>query len=639
MIRVTLIGQPNAGKSSLFTRMTGVGVIISNYAGTTVEFEEATVVRKGNEIHVHDLPGTHSLSGNSDEERLVMNALTDDTGDVVIVVADASNLEGSMVLCFEAMELGLPVILALNKMDIASKRFDTDVKKMREILDIPVIPVSARSALGIDDLLDEVILYEKKETNFKVRYDSHIEKYINDLLFTSKIKGFDPRGVAVKLLEKDTSILSRLSDAEKNNVNRMASEFERTHGESINVHIARDRYGQAGVIKDAVQKKTARERTFSEKLSDAATAPSTGIPLLMFVLFVTFISFILISSFLEDLINSVYTSVAGDSLKEFGEKTGGELGLAVMGGVDVSIRAILTLVIPFIMLFYVILGILEDSGYLPRAVVLLDRTMHRLGLHGGAFIPMMVGIGCSVPAILATRVVASKRERLILSTIIVMAIPCSAQLAIIMGATGKYAGILAAFVIFLMLSAMIFIIGILMNRWMKYEPTNLAMEMPDLVMPSARNVAFKTWDRCKDFFIIAFPLLIIGSIILEVLLHFGALDAVVEPFSFITVTMLGLPPIVIIAFIVGIVRKEMALGMLFILAGLNSTDTFGMAGFMSPDQFLVFGVVMSIYFPCLAVFAVLWKEFGIRNTAMIALTSLAVALLAGTAFNAILSII
>jgi ferrous iron transport protein B len=619
--------------------MTGVGVIISNYAGTTVEFEEATVVRKGTEIHVHDLPGTHSLSGNSDEERLVMEALTDDAGDVVIVVADASNLEGSMVLCFEAMELGLPVILALNKIDLAVKKFDTNVSKMKEILGIPVIPVSARSALGVDDLLDEVINYKKRTTDFKVRYDSHIEKYIMDLIPVSRVKGFDPRGVTLKLLEKDAHMSSFLSDEERNIINDMTSEFEKTHGESINVHIARDRYGQAGVIKDEVQKKTARERTFSEKLSDAATAPSTGIPILAAVLFITFVSFILLSGLLENLIGNAYNSVAGDSLREFGEDIGGELGRAVMGGVDVSIRAILTLVIPFIMLFYIILGILEDSGYLPRAVVLLDRTMHRLGLHGGAFIPMMVGIGCSVPAILATRVVASKRERLILSTIIVMAVPCSAQLAVIMGATGKYAGILAAFAIFLLLSAMIMIIGILMNRWMKYEPTNLAMEMPDLVMPSARNVLFKTWDRCKDFFIIAFPLLIIGSIVLEVLLEFGALDAVVGPFSFITVTMLGLPPIVIIAFIMGIVRKEMALGMLFILAGLESTDTIGMASFMSPEQFIVFGVVMAIYLPCLAVMAVLWKEFGARNTVMIASTSLIVALLVGTAFNLVLGII
>ncbi|MCL1983857.1 MAG: ferrous iron transport protein B, partial [Methanomassiliicoccaceae archaeon] len=633
-MQVTLVGQPNAGKSSLFTRMTGVGVIISNYAGTTVEFEEATVTRNSVSIHVHDLPGTHSLSGNTDDERIVLDALIKDAGDAVIVVADASNIEGSIVLCFEVMELGLPTILALNKFDLAVKKFDTDIERMRDILGIPVVPVSARSAMGVDDLLDEVISYENKRTDFKVRYDSHIERYLKTLTSVGDIEGLDKRGVAVKLLERDAAISSLVSEEERDAADKMAKEFEITHGESVNVHIARDRYGQAGVIKDEVQKKTLRERTFSEKLSDVTTAPVTGIPILIGVMFVTFLAFIVISGVLESIIQDAYGRFAGGVLSDLGERYGGELGKAIMTGIDGSIRAILTLVIPFIMLFYVILGILEDSGYLPRAVVLLDRTMHSLGLHGGAFIPMMVGIGCNVPAILATRVIASKRERLILSTIIVMAVPCSAQLAIIMGATGKYAGLLAAFSIFVVLLAMIFLIGILMNKWMRYEPTSLAMEIPDLSMPSAKNVLFKTWNRCKDFFLLAFPLLVIGSIILEILLVYNILDAIVGPFSFMTVTMLGLPSIVIIAFVMGIVRKEMALGMLIILAmqqGLELTD------FMSPDQFLVFGLVMAIYIPCLATMAVLWKEFGLRNTVMICGTSLIVALFIGTAFNAILS--
>ena len=635
-MQVTLVGQPNAGKSSLFTRMTGVGVIISNYAGTTVEFEEATVTRNSVSIHVHDLPGTHSLSGNTDDERIVLDALIKDAGDAVIVVADASNIEGSIVLCFEVMELGLPTILALNKFDLAVKKFDTDIERMRDILGIPVVPVSARSAMGVDDLLDEVISYENKRTDFKVRYDSHIERYLKTLTSVGDIEGLDKRGVAVKLLERDAAISSLVSEEERDAADKMAKEFEITHGESVNVHIARDRYGQAGVIKDEVQKKTLRERTFSEKLSDVTTAPVTGIPILIGVMFVTFLAFIVISGVLESIIQDAYGRFAGGVLSDLGERYGGELGKAIMTGIDGSIRAILTLVIPFIMLFYVILGILEDSGYLPRAVVLLDRTMHSLGLHGGAFIPMMVGIGCNVPAILATRVIASKRERLILSTIIVMAVPCSAQLAIIMGATGKYAGLLAAFSIFVVLLAMIFLIGILMNKWMRYEPTSLAMEIPDLSMPSAKNVLFKTWNRCKDFFLLAFPLLVIGSIILEILLVYNILDAIVGPFSFMTVTMLGLPSIVIIAFVMGIVRKEMALGMLIILAmqqGLELTD------FMSPDQFLVFGLVMAIYIPCLATMAVLWKEFGLRNTVMICGTSLIVALFIGTAFNAILSVI
>ena len=634
-IRVTLVGQPNAGKSSLFTRMTGVGVIISNYAGTTVEFEEATVTRNGANVHVHDLPGTHSLSGNADDERVVMDALAKDPGDVVVVVADASNIEGSIVLCFEVMELGLPAILALNKSDIAVKKFDTDVAKLKKILKIPVVSVSARSALGIDELMDEVTNFRKRRIiDFKVRYDSHTEEYIETLISMNTVKGLDPRGVAVKLLEADECIMSLASDKEKEAAENMAEEFERTHGESINIHIARDRYGHAGIIKNEVQKKTVRERTFAEKLSDATTAPITGIPILIGVLFLTFFTFVEVSLLLEGAILSAYDSAVGDLLIDLGRQIGGDLGEAVFIGIDGSIRAILTIVIPYIMLFYVILGILEDSGYLPRAVVLLDRTMHSLGLHGGAFIPMMVGLGCNVPAIMATRVIASKRERLIVSTIIAMAVPCSAQLAIILGAAGKYAGMAAAFAIFMVLLAMIFIVGILMNRWMKYEPTSLAMEMPELAVPSAKNVLFKTWSRCKDFFVLAFPLLLAGSVILEVLMYYSVLGHLVGPFSIVTEIMLGLPPVVIIAFIFGILRKEMALAMLMVLAA-----PIPLAEFMTPDQFIVFAAVMAIYVPCIAAVAALWREFGIKNTAMILAASLITALLIGTAFNAVLSVI
>ncbi|MCL2607306.1 MAG: ferrous iron transport protein B [Methanomassiliicoccaceae archaeon] len=634
-VKVTLVGQPNVGKSSLFTRMTGVGVIVSNYSGTTVQIEEATVTRNGVTVHVHDLPGTRSMSGNSDDERIVLDALTKDAGDVVIVVADATNIEGSIVLCFEVMELGIPTILALNKMDLAMNKFDTDVNRLKETLGIPVVPVSARSALGVNDLIDEVIGYENKGTDFKVRYDSHIEKCIELLLESvSEANGLDKRGIALKLLENDISVLPLVSEEGKALADLMRSEFEKTHGESINVHIARDRYGHAGVIKDEVQRKTSRERTFSEKLSDVTTTPSTGIPIMVTVLFLMFLTFISLSAILDEIIVNAYDSVVGDSLIEFGKGIGGELGGIIMAGIDGSIIAILAIVIPFIMLFFLILGVMEDSGYMPRVVVLLDRTMHSLGLHGGSFIPMMVGLGCNVPAIMGTRTIASKRERLILSTIIVMAIPCSAQLAIIMGATGRYAGLMAAFSIFLVLLALIFVIGMLMNRWMKKEPSYLAMELPDLTVPSPRNVLSKTWDRCRDFFIIAFPLLVAGGIIIELLLHYDALDAVVDPLSFITVTMLGLPAVVIIAFIAGVLRKEMAIGMLFLLSGSGD-----LTEFMTPDQFIVFGVVMAIYLPCVATLAVIMKEFGPKNAMLISGTSLIVALLIGTAFNAVLSVI
>ena len=338
-----------------------------------------------------------------------------------------------------------------------------------------------------------------------------------------------------------------------------------------------------------------------------------------------------VGSFLDEVVSSVYGAVVGTAIIDLGGDS--EFWTAVLTGIDGSIQAIMSLVIPYIMVFYIILGILEDSGYLTRAVVLLDKTMHHFGLHGGSFIPIIVGLGCNVPAIMAVRTVQSRREKIILSSMIVMAVPCSAQMAIIMGATGQYSGIVYAFGILVMLVCLAVVTGVLMNRFMKYEPSSLAMELPDLQVPSAKNVLFKTWYRIKDFFYIAFPLLVVGSIVVEVMLQYELLDVVVEPLSFITVDMLGLPAVCIIAFIVGILRKEMALGMLAILFGSTALELF-----MTPDQFVVFGVVMAVYMPCVATLITMWREIGWKETVGVSVLSIIVAIILGTATNLLLQV-
>ena len=232
---------------------------------------------------------------------------------------------------------------------------------------------------------------------------------------------------------------------------------------------------------------------------------------------------------------------------------------------------------------------------------------------------------------MAVRTVQSRREKVILSSMIVMAVPCSAQMAIIMGATGSYSGIVYAFGILVMLVCLAVVTGVLMNRFMKYEPSNLAMELPDLQVPSAKNVLFKTWYRIKDFFYIAFPLLVVGSIVVELLLQYDLLDVIVDPLSPVIVGMLGLPAVCSIAFIVGILRKEMALGMLQILAGGVALEAF-----MTPDQFVVFGVVMAVYMPCVATLITMWREIGWKETIGVSVLSIVVAILLGTATNLLL---
>jgi ferrous iron transport protein B len=319
------------------------------------------------------------------------------------------------------------------------------------------------------------------------------------------------------------------------------------------------------------------------------------------------------------------------------EDTGNELASGIVQGVSLSIEAMLSLVIPYIMVFYIMLSILEDTGYLVRVVSLLDGVMHRLGLHGRAVIPMVVGFGCNVPAILATRAMGSKRERLILAVLITIAVPCSAQTAIIVGSVGKFAGAWWALLIYLILMAMLVVLGLALHRTIKFEPSGMCVEIPDLRWPSAKQTAVKTYIRLKEFLTMAFPILLVGSIVLEALLALGILQQLLEPAEPFMVTVLGLPAFTAVALIFGILRKEMALQMLIVLAGALQQTT-KLSDVLTNEQMFVFALVMAVFMPCLAAFAVMAKEFGLKSTTMVALTSISLALIMGAVANAILSL-
>ncbi len=637
MFTVALVGQPNVGKSSMFTRLTGVGVISSNYAGTTVEFEEAVIARKENTVRVYDLPGTYGMSGNSDDEEVVLNMVKDPTIDSVVVIADETNLVSSLVLCFEVIELGLPVILALNKTDEARKRYVTDYEALGNIIGVPVVPVSAKTSEGVNNLADVICGGFQKISPFRVGYSDGIEKAVSDLERRLEESRFSRRGAAVKLMEGTESFIADVSPETA----ALAAEYryglESEEGMFPAVSIGKSRYEASEEVVKKVQTKIDAPLSRKERISEILITPSTGIPIFLAICFLLFVIMLFGGAKLDEGVMYLYDAAVGNAIPEFGFKVGGDIGEAIAKGIDGSIRAILSLVIPYIMLFYIMLGLLEDTGYLPRAVVLIDRTMHRFGLHGGAFIPMIVGLGCNVPAVMAARTIRSRRERLILTTLIVVCVPCSAQLAIIMGVVGKYSGILYAFAILLILLALMVLLGYAMNRLLKYEPSALTMELPELTVPSGKNIAYKTWERMKDFFTIAFPLLVVGSIIVEIALKYNLLDFLVEPTSFITAGMLGLPAVLIVAFIVGILRKEMAVGMLIVIAASEGFTDLTM--FMTPEQFFVFGIVMAIYMPCIATIATMWKELGLKETVAVSLFSIAVAIAVGTVANQILMIV
>jgi ferrous iron transport protein B len=494
-MEVALVGHPNVGKSVLFSRMTGVGAISSNYPGTTVEFLEGTVIHKGVRLHVFDLPGTYGLNGITEDEVVAVKLLAEHRPDVVVAVADATRLEPSLVMIYQLIELGFKVIVALNFMDVARRRHSIDVKLLQDILKVPVVPMVALTEEGVDILVESIIADRAVVSDFKIKYAGDIEDIVKKLTPAgSAVSSVYPvRGALLKLLEGNQYFTGQLPDEVKQIATEERSQFKLKHDEDIDVHINRDRYGEAGLTIRRVQSRVERKLTRGERISEITLKPSTGIPILLAVLVGVFISIVIIGGLLETVLSQIYLDLTSGFFSWLTTAIGGTFGQSISSGINLSIQAIISIVIPYILVFYLILALLEDSGYLPRVVILLDGVMHKFGLHGRAIIPMIVGTGCNVPAILATRVMESKRERLILATITILAVPCSAQTVVILGTIGKFGGIWYAALIYLILLAILLVLGRMLNHFMKFEPSGLMFEIPDLAMPHPRNVLFKTW--------------------------------------------------------------------------------------------------------------------------------------------------
>lgn len=621
------------GKSVLFTRITGIGVISANYPGTTVEFEEGVVTYGGRQISVFDLPGTYSLAGSTEDEKVATGLLFEKRPDCVIAVVDATRLEQNLVLVLQLIELGYKVIVALNFMDQARKRYSLDVERLSGILGVPIVPTVATTGEGVDRLMQNVVSGRIQRSPYVTRYDSHIEAFLEDMANdrVATEKGFPIRGALIKLLEGNDLFVEQFPATIRGTADSYREDFREEHGEDVEVHISRDRYGEAGRIASQVVGKLERQLTLRDRISELTLRPATGIPILLAVLAGIFLAVVVVGGALETVLLDGYALLVGDFFEQLAQFIGGTVGEIIAVGVDISIQAILAIVVPYILVFYLLLGLLEDSGYLPRVVMLLDGIMVKLGLHGRTIIPMIVGTGCNVPAILSTRTLESRRQRLILATIIVMVVPCSAQTVIIIGTVGTYSGILWAALIYLILFALILLLGRVLHKVLKAEPPSLAIEIPELSRPSMRNVLMKTWMRVKDFFIIAFPLLLVGSLLLETLMAFDILGALVEPLAPITEGLLGLPPVIIVALVFGVLRKEMALQILFVIFALGAGGD--LSTVLTPQQLFVFALVMATYMPCLGVLAALLKEFGIRSSVIISVASITLALALGTIAN------
>ena len=649
-----LAGNPNVGKSSVFNWLTGMGVVTANYPGKTVEVNLATTRFKDLEIGIMDLPGTYAMGSTSEDQWVARRALLDGTPGAVLVVVDATRLERNLYLPLELLDLGFPVVIALNLVDEAWREgLRIDHVRLSRLLGVPVVPTVAVRGQGLDRLV-EVGLKEAQSASLRLsapRYGRDVEEAIalvGDRLVKENVRvpwNLPARAVAVLLLEGDEETLDwarGLPEAAPilGAVEDAAAAIEAGHDEPAPMRIARERHGLAGEIAAKVKTRVRAPSRGQDRFWRLTTAPATGFPILAAVMVGMFAALFYVGDHLSTLLSGAWEAFASPAIRAAVHAALGE-GVAsrsVLWGVDAGVIAILTVGIPYVLVFYLMLSVLEDTGYLNSVAFLTDPFMHRLGLHGRAVIPLVAGAGCNVPAIMGTRVLATMRERILASTLVCL-VPCSARTAVIAGAVSKYVGWQAAVGIYLITAALGFGAGAAMNRLLPGRATGLVMEMFPFRAPCLRIMLARTWHRFRDFVWVATPVVLLGSFVLGVIYETGLIWAFATPLSPIVEGWLGLPAVAGLTLIFAVLRKELALQLLLTLAiAQYGTGTADLARFMDHGQIFTYALVNTLYIPCIATVAVLAKELGWRRALLISAFTILLALGAGGIAHRIVSL-
>lgn len=548
MTRILLVGNPNVGKSVLFSRLTGTHIIASNYPGTTVGFTKGYVKLGEEQAEVIDVPGSYTLEPSSRAEEVAVEMLKE--GDVVINVVDATNLERNLNLTLQLLERQTPVIVALNLWDDTRHRgVSIDVARLEELLGVPVVPTAGITGQGIKDLVRRLP---------EARAPKNARAYAN-------------------------------SD---------------------------ERWLKVGDIVKQVQSLSHRHHTWYERLEDASSHPVGGVVIALLVLFGTFwfVRFIgegIISYVADPLFEGLWKPV----LMKLSLALGGGgflhnvlIGELVGGGIEYSqsfgllstgLYIPLAAVLPYIIAFYLVLGILEDVGYLPRLAVLMDTLMHRLGMHGYAIIPTILGFGCNVPGIMATRILESRKQRFIAATLISIGVPCAALQAMIIGVVGRQGMGYVAMVYGSLFTSWV-VIGVILNRVVRGFNPELLLEIPPYRLPPWRAIGEKLWLRVSGFIKEALPIVLGTVLVVNILYTLGVFHAIADIAAPVLIGLWGLPKETIAALVVGFLRKDAGMGM---LATLDLTA----------KQLVISSTVLAMFFPCVATFVILARELGVRD--------------------------
>ncbi len=612
-MKIALIGNPGAGKSLIFNQLTGLGVEVNRYPGSAIGLECGNVCYKNEKIELVDLPGIYSLDGDSEEEVLVRRFLEKDGADSLIVVVDATKLERNLYLLTQIAEYELPMMVVVNMIDVAEGQgLFIDTGRLAAIFGTEVLPTAAVLGKNVDRILP-LALSSSPSQVLRVPYDHHIEAALRSL---EKTMGTPRRKNLLAL--QGTGDDTALRDAAAS----VATEIEQRHLMSVGQIIATNRHNFARSVAADVVKQSPEKKRFD--LDSILTRAFPGIPILCLILFSLLLSVFVIGSWMESRIVGMFTEFilppfAALGLHPLAERIGNSVLVAMEAGLGIAF--------PFVFTFYLGLSLLEDTGYMTRAAFLADRSMHRLGLHGEAIIPMVIGFGCAVPAVMSLRILKTRREQTIAAFLITL-IPCSARTVVVAGIVAAFVGIIWAFSIYLIVFILIIITAIVMSRLTPGEQFGMIVEMPSLRKPRVQLVLRKSWLRIKEFLFIAMPLLIVTSVFLGLFQYFGVIDifqALVAP---ITVSLLGLPSYASTALLFGVFRKELAFETLAVLSG-----TADLGSVMTAVQLYTFAIVSILFIPCISTVAVLYKQLGAKIAILTSAYTLFLGMLIGVLIN------
>lgn len=611
---ILLVGHPNVGKSVLFHRLTGAYVNVSNYPGTTVEVTQAPA-RFDASATLLDTPGVLALPSRSDDERATMRALLNETSRCLVQVGDAKNLRRTLTLTALLAELGVPMVLALNMHDEAMARGVTvDIPALAEELAIPVLATVATGGEGMGELTSSIARAAVPDP--LLHYDPLLEEEITLLAAAIATHAPHPslaaRGLAILFLGNDTEVDNWLRQhagpayAQLDALRRAASLRAE---EDLPGLLARQRTEAADALATSVSQRAVRSSPLlAQRIGQAVVHPLWGIPILLGVLYAVYLfvgvfgATTLVGLLEEDLFDGILNPAVTDFVTtQIGNNGLSDLLVGQYGLWTMGMTYALALILPIVSTFFIAFGILEDSGYMPRLSVIANRIFARMGLNGRAVLPMVLGLGCVTMATLTTRILHSPRERLITIFLLALAIPCSAQLGVVLGMLGGVS-FSALLVWALAMVGVLFLSGFLAARLIPGRRIPLVTELPPMRLPIAGNVLKKTAGRLKWYLIEVIPLFLIGTFLMYLLDRLGILPAIIEAGEPLVSGWLGLPKEASAAFVMGFLRRD-----------FGATGLFMLADALSPVQAIVGMITITLFVPCFASLLMMIKERGLKT--------------------------